>query len=315
MNEHGIAVRFIVASRSAGLTVRPAALGVGVRQPGNEPVVGQSHQGEDGHELPRRHAPPRQPRHRRGRAAMGSLTGVSTTQATSEERDRRHCDQRSPPPTEPARERHGEQRNDGRAELHAGRVDPRAGRGAGGESLLHGDRRQGVAQPHPDPDRPGEKHDEKRGRHDCPEDPNVPISASPIVIATRVPSRAARYAATGANSPMHSTGIVPSNPITACDVPRSSWIDGISGPIPTIWGRSASAARNSARSVAVERRPSWVSELPLASGCARASQTPRRDDALPGPRPRRSASGAPRAGRCDALRPPRAPCKCRRARS
>ena len=54
--------------------------------------------------------------------------------------------------------------------------------------------------------------------------PNVPINASPIVIARRVPSRAERYAATGANSPMHSTGIVPRRPTRACDAPVSSWI-------------------------------------------------------------------------------------------
>ena len=45
---------------------------------------------------------------------------------------------------------------------------------------------------------------------------------------------------------MHSTGIVPSRPATACDMSRSSWIDGMSGPMPTSCGRSASAARKSA---------------------------------------------------------------------
>ena len=64
--------------------------------------------------------------------------------------------------------------------------------------------------------------------------PKTPISASPIVIARRVPILAARYAATGANRPMQRTGIVLSSPTTACDVPKASWIIGISGPIPTI---------------------------------------------------------------------------------
>ena len=83
--------------------------------------------------------------------------------------------------------------------------------------------------------------------------PNTPISARPIVIARRVPMRAARYAATGANRPIQRTGIVPSSPTTACEVPNASWIEGINGPTPTIWGRNVSAARNNATSVAVGR--------------------------------------------------------------
>ena len=67
--------------------------------------------------------------------------------------------------------------------------------------------------------------------------PKTPISASPIVIARRVPIFAARYAATGAKRPMQRTGIVPRRPTTACDVPSASWMDGIRGPTPTICGR------------------------------------------------------------------------------
>ena len=52
---------------------------------------------------------------------------------------------------------------------------------------------------------------------------------------------------------MQSTGIVPRRPTTAWDVPNASWIEGISGPTPTIWGRSVSAARKSATRVAVGR--------------------------------------------------------------
>ena len=80
--------------------------------------------------------------------------------------------------------------------------------------------------------------------------PKTPISASPIVIARRVPIFAARYAATGAKRPMQRTGIVPRRPTTACDVPSASWMDGIRGPTPTICGRKVRAARNSATSVA-----------------------------------------------------------------
>src|SRR5262249_58786027 len=39
---------------------------------------------------------------------------------------------------------------------------------------------------------------------------------------------------------------VPSRPMTACETARSCWIDGKSGPAPTIWGRNVSPARNSA---------------------------------------------------------------------
>ena len=78
--------------------------------------------------------------------------------------------------------------------------------------------------------------------------PNAPIRASATAIAFRVPIRPERYGAGGANSPMQSTGIVPSSPATACETPRSCWIEGSSGPTPTSCGRSASAARNRATS-------------------------------------------------------------------
>ena len=65
-------------------------------------------------------------------------------------------------------------------------------------------------------------------------------------IARREPMRPERNGAGGANNPMQSTGIVPSSPATACETPRSVWIAGSSGPMPTSCGRSVSAARNSA---------------------------------------------------------------------
>ena len=71
-------------------------------------------------------------------------------------------------------------------------------------------------------------------------------SASAAASACREPSRCERNAAGGAKRPMQRTGIVPSRPATACEVSRSSWIAGISGPMPTSCGRSASAARKSA---------------------------------------------------------------------
>jgi hypothetical protein len=59
------------------------------------------------------------------------------------------------------------------------------------------------------------------------------------------PKRAASRGPTGANTPMHRTGIVVSSPAIAADRPRSSRISGSSGPIARICGRIASEARNS----------------------------------------------------------------------
>jgi hypothetical protein len=50
---------------------------------------------------------------------------------------------------------------------------------------------------------------------------------------------------------MQSTGIVPSRPAIAWLVCSARWMLGISGPAPTIWGRSESAARKSAISAPV----------------------------------------------------------------
>ena len=76
--------------------------------------------------------------------------------------------------------------------------------------------------------------------------PNTPISTSAAPTAPREPIRPERNGAGGANSPMQRTGIVPSNPATACETPRSLSIDGRSGPTPTSCGRRVRAARNSA---------------------------------------------------------------------
>ena len=117
--------------------------------------------------------------------------------------------------------------------------------------------------------------------------PKTPISTRPIVIARRVPSRAERYAATGAKSPMQSTGIVPSRPASACEASRSSWISSISGPTPTICGRSASAARNSPASATTDER--GVSGPRSLPGPGRSGRTPRRASAPHRPAARRLA--------------------------
>src|SRR5262249_54008693 len=80
--------------------------------------------------------------------------------------------------------------------------------------------------------------------------PKTPISAIDRKMPARVPIERATHGATGANSPMQRTGIVPSRPITASETSRSSWISGKIGPAPTICGRNVSPARKSATRIA-----------------------------------------------------------------
>src|SRR5262249_44754358 len=87
--------------------------------------------------------------------------------------------------------------------------------------------------------------------------PNPPISARQTAMASRVPYRCETRGAGSANTPMQRTGIVVSSPATAWETPRSCWISGISGPTPTIGGRSARPARNRPAS-----RPSRRCTLP-----------------------------------------------------
>lgn len=86
--------------------------------------------------------------------------------------------------------------------------------------------------------------------------------------------RAASRAPGRAKSPMQRTGMVASSPAAACDLPRSSWMRGTSGPIPTSWGRRARAARARAASCArrrcrgprsVLRSPERVRGAPVAA--------------------------------------------------
>ena len=84
--------------------------------------------------------------------------------------------------------------------------------------------------------------------------PNSATAPTDTPTTLRSPARLASGAASGAKAPMHSTGIVPSSPATACETPRSAWMSGSSGPAPTSWGRSASAATNSAASRIAPRR-------------------------------------------------------------
>ena len=71
--------------------------------------------------------------------------------------------------------------------------------------------------------------------------PATPIVSSTSVIARVAPTRAASGPAAGAKMPMHSSGIVPSSPVTVCETPRSESIASTSGPIAMICGRRASA--------------------------------------------------------------------------
>ena len=78
--------------------------------------------------------------------------------------------------------------------------------------------------------------------------PATATSTSAAEMARVVPTRAASTAASGAKSPMQSTGIVTSRPAIACETPRLCWMFGSSGPIPTSCGRSESEPRPSATS-------------------------------------------------------------------
>jgi hypothetical protein len=71
--------------------------------------------------------------------------------------------------------------------------------------------------------------------------PATPIVSNTSVIARVAPTRAASGPAAGANIPMHSSGIVPSSPVTVCETPRSVSIASTRGPIAMICGRRASA--------------------------------------------------------------------------
>ncbi len=64
--------------------------------------------------------------------------------------------------------------------------------------------------------------------------PATPIVSSTSVMARVAPMRAAIGPAVGANTPMHSSGIVPSRPVTVCETPRSESIASTSGPIAMI---------------------------------------------------------------------------------
>ena len=116
---------------------------------------------------------------------------------------------------------------------------------------------------------------------------------------------------------MQSTGIVPSSPTTACEVPKASWIDGIRGPTPTICGRSVSAARKSATRVAAGRcvtRTSRAGEAeasPLTLRAASGSGAPARPGV--GAPLRRRTAGSAGSRRAPPARPRRR--SARRGRS
>ena len=107
---------------------------------------------------------------------------------------------------------------------------------------------------------------------------------------------------------MQRTGIVPSSPATACVVARLSWIDGSSGPTPTICGRSVSATKKSPARIGAGRMRS-SSQVPpprlgawLAVASARGSAGWRHDErgapaALRGARGSRRRERPARTGR------------------
>ena len=80
--------------------------------------------------------------------------------------------------------------------------------------------------------------------------PNATIPSMHSAMALRGPIRPLTHGPIGANRPMSSTGIVVSRPTTPNDTPRSAWICGSNGPMPTSCGRMASVPRNSPESTA-----------------------------------------------------------------
>ena len=156
------------SEQQPGRAVAPAALAVGIGKPRVEPVVGRSHRAEDRDEQPGRARPPRQAREEPARAADVHL-------APSLEHRPRHRDhagdggqrdQRAAPAAENARQRDRDRGGDGRADLDAGRVDARAGRGPLGHRLPDGERRERVAEAHADAHAPCEQHDERSARRE-----------------------------------------------------------------------------------------------------------------------------------------------------
>ena len=114
-----------------------------------------------------------------GTDTAGAVWGVLAPRQHDprDEREQRHArdrDQGAAPAVEPARERHRQRRRSGGADLDPRRVDARAHGRPVLEVLLDGDRRQRVAEPHPDPDGPGEEDDEPHRRHRRPEDAEDP---------------------------------------------------------------------------------------------------------------------------------------------
>ena len=95
--------------------------------------------------------------------------------------------------------------------------------------------------------------------------PNPAISAMHAANASLGPSRDASRGPNGANSPMHSTGMVVSNPAAAAERPRSPRISGSSGPIERTCWRSASEAMNRPTTTAIGTRGAGDDTPPMLS--------------------------------------------------
>ena len=174
--------------------VAPAALGVRVGEPGVEAVVRGRHRARRSRRGARRcrcataaAAPTRRAR------CAAPRPSVSTTQATSEQqRDARDRDQGAAPAVEPAGERDRERRRAGRADLDAGRVDARARRRPLSKCSLTEIGASALPSPIPMPTGQVRSTTSQADGIVARSTPKTPISASPIVIARRVPIRAAR---------------------------------------------------------------------------------------------------------------------------
>lgn len=181
--------------------------------------------------------------------------------------------QRPAPASRGVCDRHGQRGRERRADVDAEDVDARGERRPRGEKRsLTATGIRAWAKPRPRPTPKVSAITAAAPGAAARATPKTPISARHAAIARRDPYRLVTAGAGNAKTPMHNTGIVPSRPATACETSRSSWIEGISGPTPTICGRSASPARKSPASRPRRPRVNGVRSRPRGP----SATTPRR---------------------------------------
>ena len=232
------------------------------------------------------------------------------THATTEKRD-----QRPAPAAEHRGERHRERRRHGRAHLDPGRVDARPGRGALGHGLADRERRERVAEPHADPDRPGEQHDEPGARHDRAEHPEDADQRERRSSSRGVCRAGREVRGDGREEPHAEHGDRPEQP--------DERVRGVEVVLDLVDQR-ADADDLRAKRERREEQPRERDDRPAAGDSASPRLGPVPGDPgerldvlarLAAGRGRRCRSGSPRGSARAARRPRRARRRCRRARS